>query len=551
MKKITILTTVLLLFTYTQAQVSWSTASYNVGGDDRALVDMNNDNLDDLVGLFVSSTEQDYIQIRYQESTGGFASGVTYPITATYSSSWSLAVGDYNKDGYNDLVWGSTSGAHVATAGAGGNSYSVTNTSNTVFTQRTNFADINNDGNLDIFICDDVEPNEYFMNDGSNNLTLYEGANAAGVPEGLGIYPSGGNYGSIWIDVDNDRDNDLFIAKCGGNVARRTNELHRNNGNSSFTSIASTAGLADPINTWSSAWGDYDNDGDMDCFIGSSSSTEDHKLMRNEHDPNNPSIISFTDVSVASGVDDSSAKYYENVFIDFDNDGWQDLYVNGDILYNNGDGTFTVTDPGISNFGGAFGDANNDGFIDLFRNGTVYLNQGNSNNWIKINTKGTDCNANGIGARVELTTTAGTQIRDVRSGEGFRYMHSLMTHFGIGSETSIQRIEIFWPSGNTDLILNPAINQVLDVIEGETLSLEDSFVNDLILYPNPTKNVLNLNATYGFENALYSVFDIQGRRVLNSYFNSNQIDVSNLSAGTYLLRITQDGQSKTQKFIKQ
>ncbi len=542
MKKITSLFALIIAFSFSEAQVSFNTQSVSVSGTDLAVIDMNNDQRDDLVGVTTSQ-----IQIHYQQANGSF-SITNYPISATYGPSWSLAAGDYNADGFIDLVWGSTSGAHVYRANGSGStisSFSQGATSHTVFTQRTNFVDINNDGHMDVFVCDDIEPNEYWLNDGNGNLTLFEGADPNGIPEGLGVYSSGGNYGSIWIDYDNDRDNDLFIAKCGGSSARRTNQLHRNNGSNSFTEVGLTAGLADDMQTWSSAWGDYDNDGDMDCFVGSSSSSYQHKLMRNNGDG------TFTDVSVASGVTACQAFYHENVFVDFDNDGLIDIFVNGDILYNDGDGTFTVDETsGLSGFGGAFGDVNDDGFIDMFRT-DLYINQGNSNNYIKICTEGTDSNINGIGARIEITTAAGTQIRDVRSGEGFRYMNSLTTHFGIGSETEIQKIEIFWPSGNTDLILNPAINETICVVEGETLSLEDSLVEDLILYPNPTKGILNLNATYGFENAIYSVFDIQGKRVMNSKFNTNSIDVSELNSGTYILRIMQEGMIKTQKFIKQ
>lgn len=200
---------------------------------------------------------------------------------------------------------------------------------------------------------------------------------------------------------------------------------------------------------------------------------------------------------------------------------------------------------------GAVGDLNNDGFLDVF-NGSLYYNDTNSNNWLKIVTIGTQSNLNGIGARIEINTpTIGTQIRDVRSAEGFRYMSSLNTHFGLGTDTIISSVTVYWPSGVVDVVANPAINGTLTITEGETLSLQQSIVDDLILYPNPTKDVLNLNSTYGFDNAIYSVFDINGRRVMNSRFNTNTIDVSRLSAGNYILRIMDKGIIKSQKFIKQ
>ena len=131
-------------------------------------------------------------------------------------------------------------------------------------------------------------------------------------------------------------------------------------------------------------------------------------------------------------------------------------------------------------------------------------------------------------------------------------MHSLNTHFGIGTETSINYVRVYWPSGLVETINNPSIDAVLVVNESNaTLSTQDNFVNDLILYPNPTKSVLNLNTLDNLQDAIYTVFDISGKRVLNARLDSNTIDVSNLSAGQYILRIMSDGSIKNQKFIKQ
>jgi hypothetical protein len=195
--------------------------------------------------------------------------------------------------------------------------------------------------------------------------------------------------------------------------------------------------------------------------------------------------------------------------------------------------------------------------LDVF-NGLIYYNDGNSNNWLKVCLTGTNSNINGIGARIEVSSPSfnnssskKAQIRDVRSAEGFAYMSSLNSHFGLGTDTSINTVTVYWPSGTVDVVVNPSINDTLCITEGETLSLESTLENDLILYPNPTKGLLNLNANYGFENAIFSVFDITGKRVLNDRFNSNTIDVSELSSGNYILRVINNGVIKTQKFIKQ
>jgi len=530
MKKITLFLLLFTCFQFISAQVTFTTQSISTSGENRAVVDMNGDFLDDIVSI--SSTN---VNIQYQLSAGGFNNVNITTTAANYLPSWSLAAADYDKNGYTDLLYGSGNGVTFMKANSSGTGFTEISGSEFVFSQRSNFADINNDGNLDAFVCHDVEPNVYYMNDGNGNFTYMQG--------GLGDYPTGGNYGSVWIDYDNDRDIDLFIAKCGGEVARRTNQMHRNNGDGTYTEVGEAAGLADPMQTWSSAWGDYDNDGDMDVFVGASSGT--HKMMLNNGDG------TFSDVTDRSGVLVVTATGIENVVYDFDNDGNLDISSNGNILYGDGDLSFTDISFGIiAGNNGSFGDLNNDGFIDAFSNGNIYMNNGNGNNWITLNTVGTQSNINGIGARVEIQTPSGTQIRDVKSGEGFRYMSTLNTHFGIGTDTEIESITIYWPSGIVDIIDNPEINQTIRATEGETLSVEDTLVNNLILYPNPTEDILNLNAAYKLDNAIVTVFTIEGKRVMNSKLSSDTLDVSNLSSGTYILRIIQNGNIKTQKFVK-
>jgi hypothetical protein len=523
--------------------ISFSSSNISAPGSDRGAVDMNGDFLDDIVSVTAST-----LTINHQQPNGTFIMS-SYSTGGTYAASWSMAAGDYDRNGYNDIVYGNSDGAHVVKANSTGTGYSVAATSNSIFTQRTNFADFDNDGNLDVFICDDVEANEYFINDGTN-LTLWEGddpgtlENPNPIPTGLGLIT--GNYGSVWVDYDNDGDSDLFIAKCGSGPI---NQLFRNNGNLTFTEVSVEANMDDNIQTWSSAWGDYDSDGDMDCYVGTSASYQIGKLMENNNGV-------FTDITASSGLDAFTDYGHENQPFDFNNDGYIDIFSNNNILFNNGDGTFTEYFYDVPH-GGAVGDLNNDGFLDVF-NSRIYYNNGNSNNWLKVCLTGTSSNINGIGARVEVSSPSfnnssskKAQIRDVRSAQGFAYMSTLNTHFGLGNDATINTVTIYWPSGTIDIIVNPNINETLMVTEGETLSVESTITTDLILYPNPTKRMLNLKTTFSFENAVYSVFDMTGRRVLNDKFNSNDIDVSALSTGNYILRVIDNGVIKTQKFIKQ
>ncbi|WP_033959441.1 FG-GAP-like repeat-containing protein [Psychroserpens jangbogonensis] len=540
------------------ARVNYTLQAMDITGYDLTVVDMNGDNLDDIV-----SASNSNVNIHYQLNSGGFNEVDLPTPSADFLPGWSMAAADFDKNGYTDLLYGSGSGVTFMKANNTGTGFTEISGPEYVFSQRSNFVDINNDGHLDAFVCHDVAPNVYYINDGSGNLTFYQGAqyddgcddaptsvDDTGAVGGLGNYCSGGNYGSIWIDYDNDRDMDMFIAKCGGETARRTNQMLTNNGDGSFTENANALGLADPMQTWSSSWADYDNDGDMDLFVGASSGS--HKLMRNN------SNGTFTDVTSGAGVS-GAPNGHESVSYDIDNDGYLDILCNGTIMYGKGDLTFEDADSNQIDYkNGSLGDLNNDGFIDTYYNGNIYWNLTTSNNWIKINTIGTASNIDGIGARVEIYTDSGVQIRDVRSGEGFEYMSSLNTHFGIGSDTSVSHIVVYWPNSDCEMYLNPGINQAFNAVEGagdscDTLGVnDDELAPDFMLSPNPTKNVLNITTGLQLENAFYNIYDMSGRRVMtNNLNNSKTIDVSQLTAGNYIISIVSENTIRNQKFIKQ
>jgi PKD repeat protein len=418
----------------------------SITGTTMGVADMNGDFLDDIVS--VSSTN---IQVQQQNLNGTFTP-VNYTTTAAQNTpSWSMAIGDFNADGYNDLLYGGGSGVTFMKSDGLGTGYTQVSGTQYVFSQRSNFVDINNDGFLDAFVCHDVDPNVYYINDGSGNLTFNQG--------GLGDHPDGGNYGSIWVDYNNDRLPDLFIAKCrGGAGTAKINELHKNNGDGTFTNVSVQANMADPIQTWSSAWNDYDNDGWMDVVVGASSSADGmHKFMHNNGDG------TFSDITAGSGLETYLGMSVEYASYDFNNDGFADVFTPGTILYNNGNNTFTAHTIPMS--AGAIGDLNNDGFLDVQNGATTHFNSGNLNNWVTVTLKGTTSNLNGIGARVEIYGTWGKQIRDVRAGVGFRYMGTLNAHFGIGNATQIDSLRVLWPSGNTDVICNPNKNTVIHIIE--------------------------------------------------------------------------------------
>jgi len=523
-------------------RVSFTPQSVTAPGDyNHCVVDMNGDYLDDIVSV-VNNTS---IVIGYQQTGGGF-NNVTYTIPNTIiPPSWSIAAGDYDNNGFNDLVYGSGSGITFVKANADGTAFTADRKPQSFLVQRTNFIDINNDGKLDAFVCDDNGPNRYYINDGTN-MNHNQG--------GLGDFSSGGNYGSIWMDYDNDGDQDLFIAKCsgggsgpGGNI----DELHRNNGNGTFTNVSATAFMNNPVQTWSSAWGDFNNDGWMDAVVGINSTSNGlSRVMKNNGNG------TFTDVSAGSGYDAVSALSREYVAYDFDNDGFLDVLGAGNtIMFGNGDLTFV---PNASQYNLSYnnrpiGDFNNDGFLDIQNEGQIMLNNGNTNKWLKITLKGTQSNRNGIGARVEIYGAWGKQIRDVQSGVGFRNMNTLNVHFGIGQAAAITKVVVKWPSGIVDTIFNVTPNTTLNVVEGTFLGTEEIQDTQEIftVYPNPAYDIINFKTKNNFTPHDAKIYEMSGKMVLQTKVEQNSISVKQLNAGNYILiLIDKNGKTYSQKLTK-
>ena len=522
--------------TYISQSIATINSSYNL-----CVVDMDGDHIDDVVG--VSSGN---LRVNYQ-GAGGTFTATNYPITGTsFMPGWSMAAGDYNKDGKNDLILGSGNGLSLwKSMGTG---YTNITPGDYIFCQRTNFADLNDDGNLDIFSCHDIAPNCYYLNGGglTNNLTFYQSNTTPGA---MNFGTVGGNYATLFTDFDNDGDTDVFVSKCSGPPC----ELYRNDGGGVYTDISAIAQInITPVQTWSSVVGDFDNDGDMDVIITASSGT--HKYFRNNLDTSNSTEEAFSNITAGSGWDTNTSTNIDNITYDFDNDGFLDILGGGSkIMFNQHNSTFAPFS--YSGIGvGAVGDLNNDGFLDIQNGSTIRYAVPNTNKWLKVALQGIQSNSNGIGARVEIYGAWGKQIRDIRSGEGFKYMSSLNAHFGIGQATTINQVVIRWPSGLVDTYNNVTPNQTLLIVEGATLAV-NSFNNGVFsIYPNPAKNVVSIqlkdNSNVTLKSAL--VYDLTGKVVLQTSDLNQPINVEKLATGTYILSITDtDNKSYAQKFIKE
>ncbi|MBT8302983.1 MAG: VCBS repeat-containing protein [Bacteroidia bacterium] len=550
--RITLFIFSLITLSSINAQVSFSagTSLSSFSGGQSCIVDMNNDQLDDIVR--VSSSQ---INILFQTASGFTEQSFTPSPQQQNSPSWSIAAGDINADGFNDLLLGGGSSVSFIYNNDAASFSADNSQTDYIFSQRSTFADINNDGHLDAFVCHDVDQSHPYKNNGSGVLdedqSLIVTADLAG------------NYAAVWVDYDNDRDIDLYITKCRQGSSHgdieRVNLMYRNNGDGTFTEVAGSLGIADGEQSWITVFDDLDNDGDMDAFVLNhySGSEADNSNRYYRNNLMETGTADFTDIIGLTGIAANDLGAWEANVGDFDNDGDLDILseLGKELYLNNGNNSFTGQDLSLDE--GAIGDVDDDGDLDVVYYNTLYTNNtSNSNDWIKINTIGIQSNRNGIGARIEATGSFGKQIREVRSGHGFGHMSSLSTHFGFGAtevgRASVDAITIYWPSGTVDIIPNPTLNTTLTVTEGEySLSVEEALTDDLIIYPNPTNNILNLSYPEQLQNPVYSVFNISGKRVMNAKLNSNSIDVSGLSSGNYILRLISEGKIQYQKFIKQ
>jgi hypothetical protein len=329
------------------------------------------------------------------------------------------------------------------------------------------WADYDNDGKLDLLIANAWHPSVLYHNNGNGTFTKMTGT-------GL----STENAPSItcaWGDYDNDGFIDLFIANGG-----QSSYLYHNNGNGTFTQVASGAIATDSGASVACAWGDYDNDGYLDLFVA-------NRLGNNwlYHNNGNGTFTKVTAGSIVNDGGDSNGC----AWADYDNDGWLDLYVgnwqgeNNFLYHNNGDGTFTritegsAVNDGASSVGIAWGDFNHDGFLDLFVSdfggkNLLFQNDGNGNKWLKVKCVGTISNRGGMGARVRVKTTAGGiarwQTRQITGG-GAWGSESLFAQFGLGDATQVDTVQVEWPSGVMQELHAVAAGQTLTVTEAEPL----------------------------------------------------------------------------------
>jgi len=449
------------------------------------------------------------------------------------ASGWGqgVCVGDYDNDGWDDLYvtyYGKNllyHNEHNGTFKEVGEFAGVAG-SGRDWGSGCAFVDYDRDGRLDLVIANYVDFDlKTAPKPGEGTYCLWKGVPVMCGPRGLkparnilyhnlgngrfedvttkaGIDKTAGHYclGVSPLDYDNDGWPDIYVA-CDSTPSI----LYHNNHDGSFTDVGITAGAA--LNEdgreqagMGSTVADYDGDGNLDIFK-TNFSDDTSTLYHNNGNG------TFTDMTFAAGLG-LNTKYlgWGAMFLDFDNDGWPDIMVvNGHvypeveshhlgsdyeeprILYHNiGQGKFQdVSDRAGPAFkvassgrGLAVGDLWNDGrqsAVITSMNAPVSLlanQQKYPNHWIAFKMVGTKSNRDGIGARITVKAGARKWVDEVRSGSSYNSNSDMRVHFGLGSATKIDSVEIRWPSGLIERFTDLKVDAIHTIKEGSGASAD-------------------------------------------------------------------------------
>jgi enediyne biosynthesis protein E4 len=446
--------------------------------------------------------------------------GVGYP-------GWAggVSVGDYNNDGWPDLLVTCFGGVVLYRNNGDGTFTNVTKEAglggDTEWATGAAFGDYDADGWDDLFISHYVD---FHLDDlpafGSKMTCKYMGIDVQCGPAGLkgsgdNLYHNNGDgtftdvskkagvedaehrFGltAVWSDFNNDGKLDLLVTNDG-----QPNYLYQGNGRGSFEDVSFTSGVG--LSEYGArqanmgvALGDYLHTGRMSIVI-SHFDIEYAAFYRNEGD------MVFNDISIPSGIARSTKGHvgWGDAFVDFDNDGWEDIFVvNGHVypqidqipggagylepkllFLNKRNGTFmdmskdagpAIQVPQVSR-GMAIGDLFNDGkleaVVENLAGKPMILRPegGTQNHWISFQLEGVRCNRLALNARIRATAGAPVQLGEIQSGGSYLSQNDLRIHFGLGDHERVDKAEVLWPDGKTETLHNLTANRFYIIREG-------------------------------------------------------------------------------------
>jgi len=433
-------------------------------------------------------------------------------------------VGDYDNDGWDDLyvtyygknrLYQNKQGVFTEVAEKAGIAGS-----GKAWGTGCAFVDYNRDGRLDLIVANYVDFNQSTVPlPGEGNSCTWKGIPVMCGPRGLPgakniLYENRGDgtfadvstkahinqtngryaFGVATIDFDDDGWPDIYVA-CDS----APNILYHNNRDGTFTDVAVMSGVAFNEDGREQAGmgttvADYNGDGRLDIFK-TNFSDDTPTLYRNNGDG------IFSDVTFAAGLGVHTQYLgWGTMFLDFDNDGWPDLIlVNGHVYpevdkyhlgsgyqeprllyHNNGNGSFSDVSAAAGSGINAVSSSRGLAVGDFWNNGQVSALIGNmnaklsllvnavrsDNHWISFKTVGTRSNRDGIGARITVNVSKRTLVDEVRSGSSYMSQSDLRVHFGLGSATKIDSVQVHWPSGLLERFDNLILDRIQTLKEG-------------------------------------------------------------------------------------
>jgi len=429
-----------------------------------------------------------------------------------------VVAGDYDNDGDQDLYLNNY-GPNVLYRNNGDGTFTdVTKTASVANGHQVGagacFFDMDKDGDLDLYVANYVDftyenhrpvrfnghpayggpmdyrptPDTLYRNNGDGTFSNVSVESGVAAHKGTGM-------GMVCADYDHDGDTDIFV---GNDVA--ANFAFENDGTGKFKEVGLTAGLAYNLSgtaqaTMGVGCADYNNDGRLDFYL-TTYQRQLTTLYKNLGDG------LFDDVTL---VTRAGAGTYRHItwgtdFVDFDNDGDRDIFVacghlqdnlhlfddtttyhaRNVLLMNTGQGKFVnVSEKAgdamavkLSSRGAAFDDLDNDGDVDAVilnsrRPPTILKNDSpRQNHWIQILLRGKKTNRRGVGAHVKVTAGDLTQIDEVHSGRGYQSHYGTRLHFGLGKHDRVNRIEVRWLGGGTDVFEDIGADRLITLTEG-------------------------------------------------------------------------------------
>lgn len=395
--------------------------------------------------------------------------GMGLPATTT---GWSAAFGDFDEDGWPDLYLGNEGPNFLWLNNGDGTFRDATaeyGVENLPWSQGVQWVDYDSDGLLDLHITQEFDP--FRMLRQAAPGVFVDVSEETGLDD-----PQSHGYGLSWGDIDGDGDLDCVISTCGLSesvpgeftIDRLFVNQLAETGTATFVEMAADAGIAFQGNTYGNEIADVDNDGDWDIFVVGTPSAL-HKLYLNE------GAFPFRDVAVEVGLGIQPSFTHGCEWVDYDNDGDVDLYVQHgtgrDYLFRNllmetGELQFVDVSAQVGllfnsgGYQGSWADYDGDGDLDLLsvsgRFPFLFENiGGNDNNWLFVNLDGVRDTRSGTGAVIRLETGDNRQSR-IHGGQAGSFAQNwLPSHFGVGQSEYADELVVEWLTGGRTVVAGP------------------------------------------------------------------------------------------------